>query len=348
MMADQRADASSGGVLAFDVGGANLKAADGRGRVHAESFELWRRGGELPARLRAIAAGWSPGRIVATMTGEIADCFLDRRAGVAGIVDGLRGAAAALDADLGIYLVDGRIVSPEVALSRPLDAAASNWHVLGRLAAAIAGSDHALLVDVGSTTTDILFLDRNGPCPLATDDAGRMASGELVYTGIERTPVAAVVRSVPLAGCRRPIAGELFARTQDVWLLLGAIPEDPVSTDTADGGPATCEAARIRLARQTLLEPVSVDLDDARNAAERVAAAQVRLVAAAIRRVLSRWRHAPDRVVISGHGGALAERAVRQAGLAVSLVRLDSVLGAAVSRAAPAHALALVALGELP
>lgn len=348
MMDDHHTEAPSGGVLAFDVGGANLKAADGRGRVHAESFELWRRADELPDRLRAIGVGWSPGRIVATMTGEIADCFPDRRAGVAGIIHGLRVAAATIDAGLGIYLVDGTIVSPEVALSRPLDAAASNWHVLGRLAAAVAESDHGLLVDVGSTTTDILFFGRHGPRPLATDDAGRMASGELVYTGIERTPVAAVVRSVPLAGCRRPVAGELFARTQDVWLLLGAIPEDPMSPDTADGGPVTCEAARIRLVRQTLLEPASVGLDDARNAAERVAAAQVRLVAAAIRRVLSRQPYAPDRVVLSGHGVTLAERAVRQAGVAAPMVRLDAVLGAGVSRAAPAHALALVALGELP
>lgn len=347
-MDQQRAEASSGGVLAFDVGGANLKAADGRGRVHAESFELWRRPGDLADRLQAIAAEWCPERIVATMTGEIADCFADRRAGVTAIVAALRAAAAAVGADLGIYLVDGQIVAPEIALSSPHDAAASNWHVLARLAAAVAECDHGLLVDVGSTTTDVLVLDQRGPLPLATDDAGRMVSGELIYTGIERTPLAAIVRSLPLAGRRRPVAGELFARSQDVWLLLEGIAEDPTSTDTADGHPATVEAARIRLARQTLLEPSRVSHDDARAAAERAAAAQVRIVAVAIRRVLAQQRRSPDRVVVSGHGAALAERALRHAGVLAPVISLDTVLGAALSRAAPAHALALVALGELP
>ena len=80
-MGQHRVDRRAAGVLAFDVGGANLKAADGLGRVHAETFELWRRSGELAARLTAIATTWHPERIVATMTGEIADCYADRPAG---------------------------------------------------------------------------------------------------------------------------------------------------------------------------------------------------------------------------------------------------------------------------
>ena len=347
-MGDQRVDTQVGGVLAFDVGGANLKAADGRGRVHAETFELWRRSDQLADRLAAIAAAWRPRRIVATMTGEIADCYADRAAGVASIVAALQTAAAAVEADLGIYLVDGRLVAPGVALAAPLAAAASNWHVLARLAAAVANCDHGLLVDVGSTTTDVVRFDRRRPLPLATDDVGRMASGELVYTGIERTPLAALVRSLPLAGCRRPVAAEIYARSQDAWLLLGGLPENAASDDTADGRPATREGARVRLAHQVLLEPTDVSLHDARRAAERPAAIQVRLVARAIRRVLDREGPAPDRVVLSGHGAALATRALEQAGVAAPVVGLEERLGGAISRAAPAHALALVALGGIP
>lgn len=334
-------------MLAFDVGGANLKAADGRGRAHAEAFELWRRSGELAGRLTAIAAAWRPARIVATMTGEIADCFVDRPAGVTSIVAALRDAAAAVGADLGVYLVDGRLVAPEVAVAAPLAAAASNWHVLGRLAAAVSGADHGLLVDVGSTTTDILPFDRRGPRPGAWDDAGRMAAGELVYTGIERTPLAMLVGSLSLAGRRRPVAAEVYARAQDAWLLLGGIPEDATSRDTADGRPATRDAARVRLARQVLVEPSAVSLDDARRAAERPAAVQTRRVAAAIRRVLARAGHSPERVVISGHGAALARRALREAGVLAETIGLEERLGETLSRVAPAHALAMVASGAI-
>ena len=334
-------------VLAFDIGGANLKAADERGRVWAEGFELWRRADELGPRLAALAAG-RPRRIVATMTGEIADCYPDRAAGVAGIVTALLHAARSIDAELGIYRLDGRIVSAEEALSAPLSVAASNWHALARLAAARADSDRALLVDVGSTTTDIVLLDRRGPRSLATDDAGRMASGELVYTGIERTPVAAIVRSLPLAGRRRAVAAETFARSQDAWLLLGGLPEDPASHDTADGGPATRDAARTRLARMTLLEPAEVGQDDAVAAAVHVADRQARLVAAAIRRVLASHGIQPDRVVLSGHGGALASMALARAGLDLPRLRLEEAIGPAAARAAPAVALALVATGGIP
>jgi len=56
-------------VLAFDVGGANIKAADGLGWIHSEVFELWRQPRDLPATLARIVRESSPRRIVATMTG---------------------------------------------------------------------------------------------------------------------------------------------------------------------------------------------------------------------------------------------------------------------------------------
>lgn len=338
----------AGAILAFDVGGANLKAADGRGRTHAEPFELWRRRHELAARLTTIARAFQPRRVVATMTGEIADCYADRATGVADIVAAVGTAAGAVGAMAGIYLVDGSIVPPEIAREAPLAAASSNWHALARLAATFCDDTPSLLLDVGSTTTDILILDRSGAVPLARDDAGRLASGELVYTGMERTPLAALVRSLPLEGRRRPLATETFARSQDAWLLLGGLPEDPDSCDTADGGPATRAAARVRLARMALLEPSDLDDGEAVAAARRCAGVQTRLVAGAIRRVLAAHGASPRRTVISGHGRALAEAALRRAIGDVPTVHLDDVLGPTVSRAAPAHALALVAAGVIP
>ena len=337
-------------VLALDVGGANIKAADGRGRVHCEAFPLWQRWRELPTRLAGIVEEWQPQRIVATMTGEITDCYADRAAGVAAIVSALEVAAAMVTpaADLAIYLVDGRLVPAGVALEHPLEAAASNWHALARLAASSAGVERGLLIDVGSTTTDILAIDARGPVPLAKDDAGRMLSGELVYTGIDRTPVAAIVRSLPLAGRLRPVATELYARSQDVWLLLGGLPEDPGSTDTADGRAATREAARVRLARMFLVEPASVTLAAATFAAEACAEAQGLRVARAIDRVLGRHRWRPQRVVVSGHGTCLAELALARLGWFGTVIRLEKEIGPELSRAAPAHALALIARGELP
>ena len=55
---------STATVLAFDIGGANLKAADGRGWVTSAPFELWRRWRELPAALCSIVAARRPQQIV--------------------------------------------------------------------------------------------------------------------------------------------------------------------------------------------------------------------------------------------------------------------------------------------
>ncbi len=334
-------------LIALDVGGANLKAADGRGWTHHEPFAMWREWRRLPDVVADLFRSTSARRCVATMTGEIADCFPARAAGVAHIVESVVAAARDGGIDVGIYLVDGRIVPAADALAAPLLAAASNWHALARLAAAHAPAPRSLLVDVGSTTTDIVALVDGVPAPLARDDAGRMLSGELVYTGIERTPLPAIVRGLPHGGLVRPVAAERFADSRDAWLLLGGLPEDPANRDTADGGPATRAAARVRLAHALLVEPTDLSPTDARAAAERVAMVQARRIAAALFRVANRLGWRPDGIVFSGHGEPLARRATAVAWGALPTVSLADVVGPAVSRAAPAHAVALIARGCL-
>jgi (4-(4-[2-(gamma-L-glutamylamino)ethyl]phenoxymethyl)furan-2-yl)methanamine synthase len=335
-------------VLALDVGGANIKAADGTGWTHAEPFAMWRDAPRLSDVLTRIARDAGPRRIVATMTGEIADCFAGRAEGVSHIVGALAAAAEASGCGSpGIYRVDGRIVSPGDVATDPLGVAASNWHAVARLAASLVPHARALLVDIGSTTCDIVPLAGGRPAPLADDDAGRMATGELVYTGVERTPVPAIVRGLPHRGIRRPVASERFAESRDAWIVLGGLAEDPASTDTADGGPFTHDASRIRLARAMLLEPSAVTAADAERAARWIAEAQARQVARAIDRVAGRCGGRPEAVVYSGHGEALARMALDRLGWSVADVSLPAVVGAAVSRSAPAHALALIARGEL-
>ena len=77
-------------------------------------------------------------------------------------------------------------------------------------------------------------------------DWDRLLCGELIYTGMERTPIPALVRSLPHRGSARPVACECFATSQDAWLLLGGLPENATSNTTADKKPATRDAARIR------------------------------------------------------------------------------------------------------
>ena len=332
-------------LVALDIGGANLKAADGLGWSASVAFPLWQRWRELPEALVALVAKRRPQRLVATMTGEICDCYASRSTGVAHIAKSLEqvSAAAGCLEPPGVYLVDGRIVAVAEATCEWRLAAASNWHALARLAATLVPSGTGLLLDIGSTTTDIVPLCDGRPAPRASDDAGRMLSRELVYTGVERTPVAAVAPCLPHRGKLRPVASERFADSRDAWLVLGALPEDPAARDTADGGPATRDAARVRLARTMLLDPEDFTTADAAEAADNVAARQAALVALALEHVARAGSGPPETIVLAGHGDRLAERALDQAGWRPRVERLADAVGPAVARAAPAHALALLA-----
>src|SRR5688500_4555437 len=169
-------------LLALDIGGANLKAADGRGFADVRYFPLWRQPEGLAAALAALlAAAPSHNVVVATMTGELADCYATKVKGVAAIVAALREAAAGRDA--WVYLTDGRFVPPSEARAHPLLAAAANWHALARFAGRFARRGAALLFDIGSTTCDIVPLFDGAPVATGRTDPERLAAGELVYTG---------------------------------------------------------------------------------------------------------------------------------------------------------------------
>ena len=73
-----------------------------------------------------------------------------------------------------------------------------------------------LLVDIGTTTDDLIPI-RNGVVADAWRHRRRAAAeGELVYTGVVRTPVMAMPQDAPFRGRMQRIAAERFATMADV------------------------------------------------------------------------------------------------------------------------------------
>jgi len=184
-----------------------------------------------------------------------------------------------------------------------------------------------VLVDVGSTTTDIIPIVAGRVVAEGRTDPDRLASGELLYSGALRTPVEALAAEVGVEGRRYALAAEAFATTADVHVWRGDLSSDDVN------------GAGHRLAR-ALCADRDIMHDTAITAlADALAEAQADRVAAAIRRVVS--RHASiRRVVVAGAGAFIACRAARQAGLDV--VELSDAHGDGASRCAPAAAVALL------
>ncbi|MBN1568121.1 MAG: H4MPT-linked C1 transfer pathway protein [Acidobacteria bacterium] len=259
-------------IVGWDIGGANVKAArleTGNGEksnllVVSQPFEIWREKNRLPEVLRGmysgIACGCAPQAMALTMTAELSDVFTTKREGVLFILESIQSSFP----DIPSYALSlsGEFVLLSDARARPLDFAATNW-----LASAqwIAGQfPNCLLMDVGSTTTDILPILDGKIHVLGRTDPERLSSGELVFTGVLRTNLSAIVQSVPVAGRNCRVASEYFAISGDVHLILGNLRPQDYTCSTPDGCPPSVDSARRRLARLVcadieMLSPGEID-----------------------------------------------------------------------------------------
>ena len=181
-----------------------------------------------------------------TMTGELADCFAARREGVITLVDYL---SSRLGPENPIYVYAGNkgLVRPEQAGSSFAEIASANWHATAAYAAQRLGS--GVLVDLGTTTTDIIPFRRRRVCSRGYTDQERLRSGELVYTGLTRTPVMAVAERLPYRNVWQSIAAEYFAGMADVYRITGDLDERFDLMPAADGGAKTRYHSIKRLAR---------------------------------------------------------------------------------------------------
>lgn len=324
-------------VLGLDVGGANLKAAHTAGVAKSAPFALWKSPGELPAELGRLVQALPPFDVLAvTMTGELCDCFASKREGVAVILDAVEAVAAGRP--VRVWTNEGELVGLSEAHAGPLKVASANWLALATFAGRYVPEGLAFLVDVGSTTSDIIPLRDGRPVPRGRTDPERLASGELVYTGGRRTPICAIL------GGSEPLAAELFATALDAHLVLGTVGEDGQDTNTADGQPATRACAHARLARMLCADLETSTEEERLALAGRAREAQLAALAGALRRQFQRHQAFCPAAVLAGEGEALALEALRWAlGHGPSnLERLQDHLGPEVSRAACAHAVAVL------
>jgi probable H4MPT-linked C1 transfer pathway protein len=328
--------------LALDIGGANLKVADGVDYAQSYVFALWRDRDKLAQQIRTAIFEAPPcDHLAVTMTGELADCFESKAAGVHYILQAVGDGSD--NRHTRVYLVDGRMVTAQVASRLPHLAAASNWHALARFAGRFAPQGAALLVDVGSTTCDVIPLVDGKPAAAGATDTQRLMSGELVYTGIERSPVAAIAQTIPYRGQSCPVVAETFATMQDAYVVLDLINEDLANTNTCDNRPLSKAASRVRLGRMIAADGEEFNHRDAVAAAHSLAQAQAAVLATAIAKVRARLPAPPGSVILSGHGEFLAQNALATLPSPTPTISLTEKLGLTLSRCGPAHALAVLA-----
>lgn len=331
--------------LGLDIGGANIKISNGADFHHHEPFALWQSPDKLSQTLRQlIEASPSACALAITMTGELTDCFENKKQGVGFIADH---AAQASELPLYIYLVDGRFVDRETAKQEYSMAAASNWHALAKFVAReMAGGQSGLLIDIGSTTTDVIPFTRGDVVSAGQDDYGRLEHRELVYTGSIRSNLAGILLNVSHRGQQCPVMNEMFATTLDTNILLGHFEPGHPEYYTADGlGTDHADCIR-RIARLIGKDDLTFDRADALEIAMQVYAAQTGQISSAIQTVLKTRNLTQPQIFVSGQGEFLAYDAANAAcqGLQGSSInRLSERLGTAGSSCATAFAISRLA-----
>lgn len=302
------------GIAGWDIGGAHLKLARSEGGTIVEALQLpcalWRGLDELRHALATALKTLGPvERHAVTMTGELADLFPDRAAGVAAILDVLSEFLPV--SAIATYATGGEFLSAAEAKRRAEIVGSANWHATSRYLACRLGD--GLLLDVGSTTTDIVPFAWGRLTSRGATDVERLATGELVYTGVVRTPLAAIAHEVPFAGRMVAVMAEIFATAADAHRLAGTLPEGADLHATADGRGKSLPESRARLARMIGMDASAAPETAWRSLSESFIRRQTTAIERALERVLSGTDLPEDAPVIgAGTGRFLAEELARR------------------------------------
>ncbi len=329
------------GTIGLDIGGANIKAAHSGGGCVSEPFAVWQHPGDLPDMLMAVMEKLPAcERIAVTMTAELCDCFETKADGVKAV---LQAAMAVSDGrEVLVWLTDGRFADVKTAGAEPLKASASNWHAQATLLGQQMPDRNLVLIDMGSTTTDIIPIEQGKVVASGLTDMARLGTRELVYVGAKRTTLCALGPNVWFDNHSWSVMAEHFATMDDALIVLDmAQPSD--ETDTADGRPRTKPYAMARLARMIGADMTMIDEAQARSLAESFVDLAIQMIANGVIRSLVPLDGKVDSFVISGSGSDLAELAARRARPDVSTTRLTETIGDEAAAASCAYAVATLA-----
>ena len=340
-------------IIGWDIGGVNIKAGrllwqsreivDMRAVSHP--FEIWLKREGLSEALQVVGNEldlMGTQAMAVTMTAELSDAFRSKREGVLFVLDAIDQAFP----DIPIYLLDlsGDLIQLSDSRQRPLHFAATNW-LASALFVAYKHRD-CILVDVGSTTTDIIPIRHGRVNAKGFTDMERLSSGELVYTGALRTNPNTVTPFVPVQGQICRISAEYFTVMGDIYLLLGYLSSETYTCPTPDGRANSLEAARERLARLICADREMLSEEEIFKLARYLFEKQMQQVTEALFQVLSRLENGYRLpLAVAGTGAFLAAEISRRLGM--TIVDLEKELGARATAALPSLAVAYLLAEQL-
>jgi (4-(4-[2-(gamma-L-glutamylamino)ethyl]phenoxymethyl)furan-2-yl)methanamine synthase len=294
-------------VIGWDIGGAHVKASLlQRGRVvdvAQWACPLWQGLDHLEHALASARERWpaaDSAQHAVTMTGEMVDLFEHREEGVQRIAALLSDRLSATS-PLRFFAGDAGWCSPNHVATLWEQIASANWLATAQHAARVLGD--GVLIDIGSTTTDVIAFKGGRVATTARTDAQRLATGELVYQGVVRTPLCALAQRIAWQGLELNVMNEYFATVADVYRLTGELNPAHDLYPSADNAPKDLGATRKRLARMIGMDAREAQPDDWLAFAKAWRAAQVAELGGQLHRVMALHALSPNAVVVSAGCG---------------------------------------------
>lgn len=344
-------------VLGLDIGGANTKAAFLKTqdatmqelRTSMKYFPIWKSGkDQLPKileKLKKVVVDSALDGVGVTITAELSDAYWTKKEGIDHVLDSITEVFG--DAQTFVLDVEANLLPVKDARREPLKVASANWAATGWMISQLI--KNCVVVDVGSTTTSIIPVINGKIVAEGRTDLEKLQNGELVYSGVLRTNVAAIVDGIPVRGRVARVSSELFAQSGDVHLILGNIGEEEYTAETCDGRGKTRREAMARLARVVCADTDMLTEQEIVDMTKFVYHKQVEQISRGIKQVHERIKpYLQEKiVVVTGLGrNFLARKAAENAGFK-DIIDLKEHLGAETAVVSPSVGVALMLASRL-
>jgi len=301
-------------ILTFDIGGANTKKllydAGNILKNEIHYFPFWREWKSFPDFLSKLKEDASEVGFV--FTAELSDAFRSKTEGIEFLLE----VCSSIFPGARFMDIDKRLLRVE-EVKEPLNLAAANYAAsVYYLERQFGGG---ILLDIGSTTTDIIPF-RRGERLYAKTDLERMLDGQLLYQGCLRTSLSALAQEIPFRGSKIKPASELFAITADIYIILGEI--ESYNCETPDGRGKGVRESMQRVARMLCSDIGEVKEEEIVEVCRAFRETQVESIAASLRKV--RRKYGLEKVFIAGIGDFLGEEVCKRLGMEYKLLKEET------------------------
>ncbi|NHI94146.1 MAG: hypothetical protein EAX96_16770 [Candidatus Lokiarchaeota archaeon] len=344
-------------IIGWDIGGVNSKAAlinyeKGKFKeinLCSKYFPIFKhRRNEFFDELREINTEIAKDEkikiMAVTITAELSDAFFNKKEGLNFIIKCFNECFPETD----IFFLNnkGNFLSYNEISDKILTLAATNWIATAYLVSK--NINNCLIIDIGSTTTDIIPILNGKLSTASLTDLDRLISGELVYTGLLRATIPSIIHNLEIKGKKSRISFEKFALMADIHLVLNHISEQEYTCETADDRPKNYLNSLARISRVVCADNEMLKEEEILNLAKQLYEAQVKIIKDAIEQVIEKYQAFQDRnfpIVVLGLGGKiLGEIAAKRLGF-ININYLSNILGDEGSKVAPSVAVAFM-LGD--